>query len=245
MNDHGKIAVVTGGNSGIGKSTVLAFQERGFKCYVLGIVPSDSNEGEYISCDVSKSEDVKAAFDQIRQEDGSIHYLVNSAGVLSYGTVVDIDENEWDRVMGVNAKGAFLCSKHAIPMMPENSVIVNVASVMSFIAQPLVAAYCSSKAAILGLTRSIAIDFGPRIRCIAVCPGTVDTPMLHGALKEATDPDAMMVELNAAHLTGRIGKSEEIGDLISYLCGDKCAFITGQAIRVDGGLGVNMGGSKN
>lgn len=245
MSDQGKVAVVTGGNSGIGKSAVRAFLERGVKAYVLSIAPPDENRGVYVSCDVSKSEDVQAAIDVIRQEEGRIDYLVNSAGVLSYGTVIDIDEDEWDRVMGVNVKGAFLCAKYAIPIMPENSVIVNVASVLSFVAQPLVAAYCSSKAALLGLTRSIAVDFSPKIRCIAVCPGTVDTPMLHGATQQASDPDAMMAELNAAHLMGRVAKPEEIGELISFLCSDKCGFITGQAIRVDGGLGVNIGGSKN
>jgi NAD(P)-dependent dehydrogenase (short-subunit alcohol dehydrogenase family) len=117
--------------------------------------------------------------------------------------------------------------------------------VQSFVAQPLVAAYATSKSAILGLTRSIAIDFSPRVRCVAVCPGTIDTPMLQGALEQASDPESMMDELNQSHLTGRIGRPEEVGELIAFLAGDKCTFINGQAIRVDGGLGVNIGGSKN
>jgi len=241
------IAVVTGGTTGIGKAAVDAFEKRGITTYVLGIGEQPTNTAlrKFVSCDVSKNSDVVAAFQQIKKDVGHVNYLVNNAGVLSYGTVTDIDEAEWDRVMGVNLKGSFLCAKNAIPMMPEGSVIINVASVQSYITQPLVAAYCTSKAAVLGLTRSIATDFGPKIRCVAVCPGTIDTPMLHGALAQAADPDAMMAELNAAHLTGRVGKPEEIGELISFLCSDKCAFITGQAIRVDGGLGVNMGGSKN
>jgi len=239
--------VVTGGATGIGKAAVNAFEKREIVSYVLGIgeQPPDSDLRKFIPCDVSKGSDVITAFERIGEECGHINYLVNNAGVLSYGTVTDIDEAEWDRVMGVNVKGNFLCAKNAIPLMPAGSVIVNVASVQSYITQPLVAAYCTSKAAILGLTRSIATDFGPEIRCIAVCPGTVDTPMLHGALAQASDPEAMMAELEAGHLTGRIGKPEEVGELISFLCSDKCAFITGQAIRVDGGLGVNMGGSKN
>ena len=245
--DNKTIAVVSGGASGIGNATVEAFEKRGIISYILGIgnLPEDTGSRIYIHCDVSKSVDVEAAFQQIKSESDHVNYLVNNAGVLSYGTVLDIDEQEWDRVMGVNVKGNFLCAKHAIPLMPKDSVIINVASVQSYITQPLVAAYSTSKAAILGLTRSIATDFGPKIRCIAICPGTVDTPMLQGALKQAADPEAMMDELNAAHLTGRVGKPEEIGELISFLCSDKCAFITGQAIRVDGGLGVNMGGSKN
>ena len=246
MQDN-TIAVITGGATGIGKAAVDAFEERGIISYVLGIgdMPADTNSRKFIQCDVSKNGEVVAAFQQIKEQSGHINYLVNNAGVLSYGTITDIDEAEWDRVMGVNVKGSFLCAKNAIPMMPQGSVIINVASVQSYITQPLVAAYCTSKAAILGLTRSIATDFGPKIRCIAVCPGTVDTPMLQGALAQAADPDAMMAELNASHLTGRVGKAEEVGELISFLCSDKCTFITGQAIRVDGGLGVNMGGSKN
>tara|TARA_R110002049_G_scaffold308910_1_gene514828 strand:- start:18825 stop:19565 length:741 start_codon:yes stop_codon:yes gene_type:complete len=241
------IAVVTGGTTGIGKAAVDAFEKRGITTYILGIgeQPSDSELRKYISCDVSKNKDVVAAFQLIEEQAGHLNYLVNNAGVLSYGTVTDIDEEEWDRVMGVNLKGNFLCAKNAIPLMPEESVIINVASVQSYVTQPLVAAYCTSKAAVLGLTRSIATDFGPKIRCVAVCPGTIDTPMLQGALAQASDPEAMMAELNATHLTGRIGKPEEVGELISFLCSDKCAFITGQAIRVDGGLGVNIGGSKN
>jgi len=241
------IAVVTGGVTGIGKATVDAFEARGILSYILSVgdLPDDSDFRKFVHCDVAESGQVMEAFRRIEAESGQINYLVNNAGVLSYGTVLDVDEEEWDRVLGVNVKGSFLCAKHAIPLMSEGSVIVNVASVQSYVAQPLVAAYCTSKAAVLGLTRSIAIDFGPNIRCVAVCPGTVDTPMLHDALVQASDPAAMMAELDAAHLTGRVGKPAEIGELISFLCSDKCAFITGQAIRVDGGLGVNMGGSKN
>jgi len=147
--------------------------------------------------------------------------------------------------MAVNVKGPFLCAKYTIPHMNDNAVIVNVASVQSFVAQPYVAAYATSKAAMLGLTRSIAIDFSPKVRCVAVCPGTIDTPMLRNALAQAADPDAMMQELNVTHLTGRIGQPEEVAELIAFLCSNKCGFINGQAIRVDGGLGVNIGGSKN
>ena len=220
------------------------------------------------------------AFAEIRNRAGRLDYLVNSAGTLSYGNVLELSEAEWDRVLGVNTKGPFLCAKAAIPLMEfiefaeqrglivqigdwvireacrqlrswmdqgihNCKIAINVSSVQAFITQPQVAAYCTSKTALLGLTRSIATDFAPDIRCIAVCPGTVDTPMLQGALAQAADPDAMMSELNAAHLTGRVGTAMEIGELIAFLCSDKCGFITGQAIRVDGGLGVKMGGSKD
>jgi NAD(P)-dependent dehydrogenase (short-subunit alcohol dehydrogenase family) len=243
-----KVAVVTGGGSGIGLATVQCLAADGVRVVALG-PPDDAgaigDAGEFIACDVSNAEDVAAAFAGIAERHGRVDILVNNAGVLSYGDAVSLEEAEWDRVLGVNVKGPWLCAKHAIPLMPEGSVVINVASVQSFVAQSQVAAYATSKAAILGLTRSIAIDFAPRVRCVAVCPGTIDTPMLQGALEQAADPDAMLEELNAAHLSRRIGRPEEVAELIVFLAGDKCSFINGQAIRVDGGLGVDIGGSKN
>ncbi|MDE0951183.1 MAG: SDR family oxidoreductase [Halioglobus sp.] len=243
-----KIAVVTGGSTGIGLAAVNCLAAGGFMTVVLGL-----NEGsgstpagaKFYPCDVSNGVDVAAVFSSIKDEFGQVDVLVNNAGVLSYGNAVELSENEWDHVMAVNVKGPWLCAKYAIPLMPQGSVVINVASVQSFVAQPFVAAYATSKSAILGLTRSIAIDFSPRVRCVAVCPGSIDTPMLQGALEQASDPQAMMEELNQSHLSGRIGQPEEVGELIAFLASDKCTFINGQAIRVDGGLGVNIGGSKN
>jgi NAD(P)-dependent dehydrogenase (short-subunit alcohol dehydrogenase family) len=245
---NGKLAVVTGGNTGIGLAAVRCLAAEGYATVVLGLGDSaelKSTGTEFYPCDVSKGEDVAAVFESIEEQFGKVDVLVNNAGVLSYGDAVELSEEEWDRVMAVNVKGPWLCAKYAIPLMPQGSVVINVASVQSFVAQPLVAAYATSKSAILGLTRSIAIDFSPRVRCVAVCPGTIDTPMLQGALEQASDPESMMDELNQSHLTGRIGRPEEVGELITFLAGDKCTFINGQAIRVDGGLGVNIGGSKN
>ena len=245
-----KVAVVTGGATGIGFETVKCLIGQGFKVAAFGLESSsefDELDALFVDCDVSQLAQVESAFEAVAREYGaSIAALVNNAGMLSYGDAVELSESDWDRVMAVNVKGPWLCAKYAIPRMQKSGgIVVNVASVQSFVAQPFVAAYATSKAAILGLTRSIAIDFGPAVRCVAVCPGTIDTPMLHGALQQASDPDAMLAELNATHLTGRIGKPQEVGELIAFLCGDKCTFITGQAIRVDGGLGINVGGSKN
>ncbi|WP_286272835.1 SDR family oxidoreductase [Thalassotalea hakodatensis] len=243
-----KIAVITGGESGIGLASAKLLTEQNYKVIVLGLKETDElrlAEISFLTCDVSNAKAIEQAINQIVAAYGAIDCLVNNAGVLSYGTATDSSESEWDHVMAVNVKGPFLCAKYTIPHMNDNAVIVNVASVQSFVAQPYVAAYATSKAAILGLTRSIAIDFSPKVRCVAVCPGTIDTPMLRGAMEQAADPEAMMKELNEAHLTGRIGQPEEVAELIAFLCSGKCGFINGQAIRVDGGLGVNIGGSKN
>jgi NAD(P)-dependent dehydrogenase (short-subunit alcohol dehydrogenase family) len=107
-----------------------------------------------------------------------------------------------------------------------------------------VAAYTAAKSAILGLTRSIAIDYAPQIRCVAVCPGTIDTPMLRDAINLSPDPGEVMQECVDMHLAGRIGKPEEVAELVLFLSSEKASFITGQAIRIDGGLGVSIGGSK-
>lgn len=243
-----KIAVITGGESGIGLATAKLLTEQNYKVTVLGLKETaelTQAEIAFLTCDVSNANAIEQAINQVVADNGAIDCLINNAGVLSYGTAVDLSESEWDHVMAVNVKGPFLCAKYTIPHMNDDAVIVNVASVQSFVAQPYVAAYATSKAAILGLTRSIAIDFSPKVRCVAVCPGTIDTPMLRGAMEQAADPEAMMDELNAAHLTGRIGQPEEVAELIAFLCSNKCSFINGQAIRVDGGLGVNIGGSKN
>ncbi|WOH38156.1 SDR family oxidoreductase [Thalassotalea fonticola] len=243
-----KLAVITGGESGIGLASAQLLMAQQYQVVVLGLHENEElsrkNIGFY-RCDVSSATEVQQAFHKIVAEYGNIDCLINNAGILSYGTAVDLDESEWDRVMAVNVKGPFLCAKYCIPQMNDNAVIINVASVQSFVAQPFVAAYATSKAAILGLTRSIAIDFAPKVRCVAVCPGTIDTPMLRDAMQQAAEPEAMMEELNASHLTGRIGQPEEVAELIAFLCSNKCGFINGQAIRVDGGLGVNIGGSKN
>jgi len=123
-------------------------------------------------------------------------------------------------------------------------VVVNVASVQSYITQEKVAAYTTSKAALLGLTRSIAVDYGPSIRSVAICPGTIDTPMLQEAIQESPDPAAVLQECNEMHLTKRIGTAEEVAALIGFVSSEKGGFITGQSIRIDGGLGISVGGSK-
>jgi len=124
-------------------------------------------------------------------------------------------------------------------------VIIQVASVNSFHCQRKTLPYAVSKAGLLGLTRSLAVDFGPEIRSLAVCPGTVDTSMLHRALDSFDDPEQVRAKLNRIHLTDRIGSPDEIAALIAYLCSDAAAFMTGQAVRIDGGLGIELGGVEH
>ena len=245
--------VVTGGAKGIGGACVKAFTKEGAKVCILDIDQAGQEFADtlgdntfFIHCDVSKENEVKTAFRKIEKKLGAVEVLVNNAGIQRYSTVTETSEEEWDLVMNVNLKSAFLCSKYAIPMMVNNKkgCVINVASVQSFISQKNVAPYTTSKTALLGLTRSIAVDYAPNIRSVAVCPGTVDTPMFRNSIQESPNPDEVLEECNEMHLVKRICSSEEVGELITYLASDKAGFITGQAIRIDGGLGITIAGSK-
>ena len=244
---EGKRVVVTGGERGIGRACVERFASSGATVISLdlGRVENDSRTRFY-ACDVSNSKAVDAAFEQIVADTGDVDYLINNAGIQHYGSVTTTTEDDWDRVMNVNLKSAYLCSRRAIPMMQRrgSGVIVNVSSVQAYISQQSVAPYTTSKTAMLGLTRSIAVDYAPQIRCVAVCPGTVDTPMLQWSFDQSPDPAAVRTECEEMHLPQRIGAPQEIAGLIAYLCSDEAGFITGQAVRIDGGLGVMVGGSK-
>lgn len=250
MNYQHKTVVITGGAKGIGAATAKIFFDAGANVVILDVAPDTSGIRDdkwfFIHCDVSAETQVQSAFQQVSQRFQSVDFLVNNAGIQRYGTVTETTVEEWDLVMNVNLKSFFLCSNYALPLMQEKNagVIINVASVQAFLSQQNVAAYTTAKSAILGLTRSIAVDYAPGIRCVAVCPGTIDTPMLRDSIALSPDPDEVMQECIDMHLTKRIGTPDEVANLIFYLCDDKAAFITGQAIRIDGGLGITIQGSK-
>ena len=251
---EGRVAVVTGGAKGIGHATAVALAGEGATVAVLDVEnpANPSSSLHYINCDVANPLSVNEAFAQVRSRTEGISrtrgidLLVNNAGIQTYGSVTETDDALWDRTIGVNLKGAFLCARAAIPSMLERSggVVINVSSVQAFVTQQKVAAYTTAKTALLGLTRSIAVDYGPRIRCVAVCPGTVDTPMLRDAIKQSPDPKAVLQECIDMHPLQRIATPAEIAELILFLCSDAAGFITGQYVRIDGGLGLSIAGSK-
>lgn len=254
MEHQDRVAVVTGGGKGIGRGTVEVLVKAGAKVIILdndaesGQLTADAlgDQAYFIACNVAEEQAVIDAMRQGVEHFGRINYLVNNAGVQRYAPVTETTEEVWDLTMNVNVKGSFFCAKHAIPYMQQTGkgVVVNVSSVQAMITQGNVAAYTTSKTALLGLTRSIAVDYAPHIRCVAVCPGSVDTPLLQWGIKQSPNPEAVMQECIDMHLTDRIGQPTEIGEFISYLCSDKAGFMTGQAYRIDGGLGVMIPGSQ-
>ena len=253
MSFKNKVIVITGGAKGIGGSSSKLFHDEGASVCILDIDGSGRDFAKelgeralFIQCDVSKEKEVKKSFTEIVEQLGDIDILVNNAGIQTYGTVTQTTEEEWDRVINTNLKSAFLCSKYALPSMmkKDKGCVVNVSSVQAFITQKNVAGYTTSKTAMIGLTRSIAVDYAPNIRCVAVCPGTTETPMLRESFALSPDPDEVYQECVDMHLTKRICTSEEVAHFIAYLASDKASFITGQAYRIDGGLGITIGGSK-
>lgn len=250
MELKNKTVVITGAGKGIGAACAKLFFDAGANVALLDKNDAGSNvdDERWFTqlCDVSKEQNIVDASTKIFERFGSVHYLVNNAGIQRYGSVTETTADEWDEVMNVNLKSSFLCAKYFIPYMLKSGkgVVINVASVQSFVSQKNVAAYTTAKTAILGLTRSIAIDYAPNIRCVAVCPGTIDTPMLRDAIALSPNPEEVMRECIDMHPIGRIGTAEEVAEVIKFMCDDKAGFITGQYIRVDGGLGITINGSK-
>jgi NAD(P)-dependent dehydrogenase (short-subunit alcohol dehydrogenase family) len=249
----GKLAVVTGGAKGIGAACVRLLADHGAKVAIFDVDAvaaselADSLAGlcRAYHVDVSDAVAVKRAFAQVDSDWRPPTLLVNNAGIGLNATVPDTTDEQWDRVLAVNLKSYFLCAREALPRMltAGQGVVVNVASVQSFLSQKGVAAYCASKAGIIGLSRSIAVDHAPIVRSNAVCPGTVDTPMLAASLAGAPNKEQLLAECSNMHLLKRIAEPTDIAQLVVFLLSDASSFITGQAVRIDGGMGLEIGGN--
>ncbi|HZP02376.1 MAG TPA: SDR family oxidoreductase [Terriglobia bacterium] len=251
----GKVAVVTGGATGIGQATARKLALAGASVAILDPneksgsntadeIRSSGNSCTYYPCDVSRSEEVERAINSLTAQKPGLDIVVSNAGIQHYGDVITTSEQDWDRVLAINLKGCFLAAKHCVPhMLEKGGAIVVLGSVQSFTAIKNSVAYVTSKHALLGLTRAMALDYASKgIRVNCVCPGTIDTPMLRWAASLAPDPKAVIRTCERMHALGRIGRPEEVADAILYLVSPMSSFVTGAALVVDGGMLVPAGG---
>ena len=243
-----KVFIVTGGSTGIGAATIKSLLESGARVFNLDLVKSPTiNEAEkyhYINCDVSKSESVSIAIkDVLRTSSGKLNGLFSNAGVHFFGTIEDTDLDTYRRVLEINFSGTFYILKEVIPILKQNGSgsIVLMGSDQSIIGKSSSAIYGATKGAIGQLTKSLAIDyaeFGIRVNC--VCPGTIETPLYHNAVdffceKTGANKNEVYQGLANSQPIKRVGKPEEVSNLVVFLLSEKSTFMTGSLVSVDGG----------
>nr|ACL11812.1 putative short chain dehydrogenase/reductase [Mycolicibacterium brisbanense] len=256
-----KTVVVTGGTSGIGLSTTESLLSHGATVAICGIDDTETQHAvanfadaygkDRISgCAVDVTDEYALALfiDHCADRLGGIDALVTAAGVQSYGTAADTDVDVWNRTLAVNLTGSFLAVKHAIPHLRHrgHASIVLVSSVQAFGTQQGVASYAVSKAGLNALARSIAVDEAANgLRANAVCPASVDTPMLRASARRFSDgtseeEGALVDAWGRMHPLGRVAQPSEIGEVIAFLCSERASFLTGAAVPVDGGLTASL-----
>ncbi len=240
----GKVALVTGGASGIGRATAELFAREGARvavadssadgCDTAQAINASGGEAIFARTDVSDSTQVARMVEQVLTTYGRIDVLFNGAGVLMYGTVLDTDEQAWQRVLSINLTGTYLCCRAVLPHMIRQGVgsIINVASTVgAHDACANAVAYVTSKGGVTMFTKAMAIDHAKQgVRVNALVPGATDTPMIRNALS----PEALEA-LAAAHPIGRLGRPEELAKAVLFLASDDASFVTGTALYVDGG----------
>jgi NAD(P)-dependent dehydrogenase (short-subunit alcohol dehydrogenase family) len=246
---RGKIALITGAASGIGRATALLFGREGAAVTLFDLdepggravareVEEAGGKALFVRGDVTRDHDAQRAVDETVARYGRLDILFNNAGIIRRATLVDTNEEDWDRVMAVNVKGIYLMSRRAIPVMARSGgVVINTASVWGLVGGARAAVYCASKGAVALLTKAMAIDHGPdNIRVNCICPGDTDTPMLRSEAGMLGDPMDRHMEQAADVPLRRVARPEEIAQAALYLASDASSFVSGAPLIVDGGF---------
>ena len=237
----GKRALVTGGASGIGEAICRVFSEAGASVYIADINKAQSEalaavlpNASAVECDITDEGSVRAAFSAL---DG-LDVLVNNAGIGLVGSVEETELADFQRLFRVNVEGAFLATKHAVPLLiASHGAIVNIGSVAGLVGVKKRFGYCATKGAVVAMTRQLAVDYPTQFRVNCVCPGTVDTPFVEGYLEKyhKHEKEEVRAQLNQRQPVGRLGKPMEIAHLALYLASEEAAFVNGSVVTIDGG----------
>jgi len=249
MKLKNKIAIITGGASGIGRACAILFAKEGAKVVIADInvaggkkvergIKNLGQEAFFVECDVVKPLQVKNLIKTTLGKYKNIDILVNNAGIYLHGTVEAMEERDYNRLMDINLKGPFLCSKYAIPIMKKNKsgIIINIDSELGIVAEPESPAYCASKAGLIHLTKSMALEYtkyGIRVNC--VCPGPIDTPLLR---KSFLDKKELENYIQNHTLMKRLGKPEEVANVVLFLASEDSSYVIGSVYSVGGGEGL-------
>ena len=244
-----KVAIITGAGGGIGRASAIKFAQEGAHVVAVDmhrernqetvqLVRGESGLATAVEADVTDPQDVRRMIDTAVQEYGRLDILWNHAGIGMSGGILDVNEEQFDRVFRVNVKSVFLGCKEAIPVMKSQGggVILNTGSINSLVGRYGNAIYPATKGAVLQMTRCLALDHaadGIRVNCI--CPGPIDTDNAHGIMERSGDPEAWLRERLENIPMGRMGTTQELANVAAFLCSDEASFITGAAIVADGG----------
>jgi NAD(P)-dependent dehydrogenase (short-subunit alcohol dehydrogenase family) len=238
----GAVAIVTGAAGGVGRATVGLFTARGARVVAEDLSPAVEELADErvatLQGDVAEPDTARQAVALARERFGALDVLVNNAGRFLLKPTVETSDEDWDELLRVNVRGAFLHCREALPVLgePGDGRIVNVASISGTVGLPGQTAYCSTKGAIVQLTRQLAIEHAPRVRVNAVAPGAIDTGFMDEALAGAPDRDATMRSIAASHPLGRLARPEEIAEVIAFLASPRSSIITGAILMTDGGF---------